>query len=278
MQPNNLHTKTVRGFGEEWKTFDQTELKGTELQIMFDRYFHLFPWNRWSTHAHGFDLGVGSGRWAALVAPHVGTLHCIDASGEALHVARKNLQKFPQCIFHEASVDQIPLENGSMDFGYSLGVLHHIPDTQAGIQSCTQKLKPGAPFLLYLYYAFDTRSWAFRALWRVSDVLRQVISHSPSKIKYVASQLIALFVYWPFARFAKLVDSLGMHADPIPLSAYRDLSFYTMRTDAYDRFCTRLEQRFTRVQMKHMMENAGLEDIVFSENPPLWTAVGYKKR
>tara|TARA_B110000003_G_C16618896_1_gene522335 strand:+ start:251 stop:421 length:171 start_codon:yes stop_codon:yes gene_type:complete len=28
-----------------------------------------------------------------------------------------------------------------MDFGYSLGVLHHIPDTQVWLNSCVQKLK-----------------------------------------------------------------------------------------------------------------------------------------
>lgn len=277
MQPNNLHEKTVHGFGEEWSTFTQTELKGVELQTMFDRYFHIFPWHTLSEQAVGFDLGVGSGRWAALVAPRVKTLHCIDASAAAIAVAKTNLAALPQCTFYTASVDQIPLEDGSMDFGYSLGVLHHVPDTQAGIQACVNKLKPGAPFLIYLYYAFDTRSWAFRALWRISDVLRRLISSSPSGIKYIASQLIAIFAYWPLARLAKLIEMLGGNAEPIPLSAYRKLSFYTMRTDAYDRFCTRLEQRFTRTQITGMLEKAGLERIVFSEQPPYWTAVGYKK-
>lgn len=277
MQPNNLHEKTVHGFGEEWKTFDQTELKGVELQTMFDRYFHIFPWNRLPPQAIGFDLGVGSGRWAALVAPRVGTLHCIDASAEALNVARANLASHPNCVLHVASVDHIPLEDGSMDFGYSLGVLHHVPDTQGGINACIKKLKPGAPFLIYLYYAFDTRSWAFRTLWRISDVLRRVISASPSRIKYIASQIIAIFAYWPLARFALLIEKLGRNAEPVPLSAYRHLSFYTMRTDAYDRFCTRLEQRFTRAQIKEMLEKAGLRDITFSEQAPYWTAVGYKQ-
>lgn len=40
---------------------------------------------------------------------------------------------------------------------YFLGVLHHVPDTQAAIRSCVGLLKPGAPLLLYFYYAFDNR-------------------------------------------------------------------------------------------------------------------------
>jgi 2-polyprenyl-3-methyl-5-hydroxy-6-metoxy-1,4-benzoquinol methylase len=59
-----------------------------------------------------------------------------------------------------------------MDFGYSLGVLHHVPDTNQGIRDCVSMLKPGAPFLLYLYYALDNRSLAYRFLWKTSDILR----------------------------------------------------------------------------------------------------------
>jgi hypothetical protein len=49
-----------------------------------------------------------------------------------------------------------------------------------------------------------------------------------------------------------------------------------MRTDALDRFGTRLEQRFTAAEIRQMMEEAGLEKIQFSETMPFWCAVGYK--
>jgi len=51
-----------------------------------------------------------------------------------------------------------------------------------------------------------------------------------------------------------------------------------MRTDALDRFGTRLEQRFTKKQIIKMMKNSGLEDISFSEENPYWVAVGFKRQ
>jgi hypothetical protein len=51
-----------------------------------------------------------------------------------------------------------------MDFGYSLGVLHHLPDPRAGLAACVTKLKPGAPMLVYIYYAFDNRPAAPRVM------------------------------------------------------------------------------------------------------------------
>ena len=50
-----------------------------------------------------------------------------------------------------------------------------------------------------------------------------------------------------------------------------------MRTDALDRFGTRLEQRFTKKEIHLMMTESGLRDIKFSNEVPFWTAVGFKK-
>ena len=150
---DNIHRKTVEGFGDEWERFDQSELPLSEHQELFDRYFSIFPWSELPESSSGFDMGCGSGRWAKLLAPKVGSLHCIDPSS-ALEVARRNLADVPNCIFHSAGVNDAPLPPESQDFGISLGVLHHIPSTQEGIKACATMLKPGAPFLLYLYYNF----------------------------------------------------------------------------------------------------------------------------
>jgi SAM-dependent methyltransferase len=274
---SNANSAVVEAFGREWSKFDQSEANPAELRAIFDLYFGIFPWKDLASNAVGFDLGCGSGRWAVFVAPRVGTLHCIDASPAALQVAHKKLASFDNCQFHCSSVDSIPLADSSADFGYSLGVLHHVPDTQAGIDACVRKLRAGAPFLLYLYYAFDNRPWWFRTIWRFSDLGRRLISRFPFGAKLRVCDVIAALVYWPAARMAKLLALCGITVDHLPLASYRDRSFYVMRTDALDRFGTRLEQRFTRQQITSMMHKAGLERVRFS-GTPCWCAVGYKAK
>lgn len=279
MNTFNKNSDVVAGFGDEWNRFDQSELNEDELKRLFEGYFAIFPWDLLSATSHGFDMGCGSGRWARLVANRVGKLHCIDPSS-ALKVAMHNLRDHANCVFHQAGVGDQILSDGSMDFGYSLGVLHHIPNTEQGIRDCVRMLKPGAPFLVYLYYALENRSVAYRLIWRLSNIFRVAISRLPFAMRYGITQLIAVFVYWPIARLAALVEYLGVSGSTVrrfPLGAYRHLSLYTMRTDALDRFGTRLEHRFTKDQIKTMMINAGLDGIVFSDNSPYWCAVGYKK-
>lgn len=273
----NIDRQVVADFGDEWTRHDQSDVPYEDLHHFFDEYFSIFPWSDLPDDAQGFDLGCGSGRWARFVAPRVGHLHCIDPAAGALGVARRNLSGQANCTFHLAGVDTIPLPDGSQDFAYSLGVLHHVPDTQAGIAACVAKLKAGAPFLLYLYYAFDNRPAWFRAIWRLSDLVRRVISVLPPWPKSVVSTAIAAGVYWPLSRMAGLFERLGKDVSQFPLSAYRGKSFNTLRTDARDRFGTRLEQRFTRQQIHAMMTHAGLHQIRFREDGPYWCAVGSKR-
>ncbi|MDP1872163.1 MAG: class I SAM-dependent methyltransferase [Gallionella sp.] len=272
----NLDVVTVNSFGDEWSRFDQLGLPEEEASRIFYEYFSVFPWDSLPKNATGFDMGCGSGRWARLMAPRVGHLNCIDPSS-ALEIAKVALKSSTNVSFIQASVDDGSLPPNSQDFGYSLGVLHHIPDTAAAICSCVSMLKPGAPFLVYLYYAFDNRSALFKWTWHCSDLLRRGICGLPDSLKNLFTDMLAVLLYYPLTRIALLAERFGFGIGAIPLSYYRKHSFYTMRTDSRDRFGTPLEQRFTRGEIQKMLESAGLSEVRFSDHAPFWCAVGIKK-
>ena len=271
----NIDPSTVESFGNEWKRFNQATVSNDELAKNFNDYFEIFPWDIIGEDSIGFDMGCGSGRWAKFVAPKVKYLNCIDPS-ESIAVAKKNLKEFTNVEFIARSVSDDVLAENSQDFGYSLGVLHHVPDTPKAIESCVKFLKPDAPFLVYLYYSFDNKSLAYRGIWRLTDMFRRVISRLPSKVKDIITDIIALTVYFPLAKLSKLMDFLKINIESIPLSYYRNHSFYTMRTDSRDRFGTPLEKRFSKEEIEKMMTNSGLTNIKFSNNQPFWCAVGFK--
>ena len=275
----NVDPEVAAGFGHEWSTFRQSdaELSAADREAIFQSYFDIFPWNDLPSDPIGIDVGCGSGRWSVMVAPKVGYLHMLDASADALAVARQNLAGATNVGFHLASVSDIPVADNSLDFAFSLGVLHHVPDTMAAIRAMAAKLKVGAPFLIYLYYALDNRPWWYRAIWHFSNLVRMLISRLPPMARLIISQIVATVIYWPLARFAALVERAGFSPAAIPLESYRNRKFYVMRTDAYDRLCTRLEKRFTRGQIQQMLTDGGFDEILFSEKVPYWCAVGRKR-
>jgi glycosyltransferase involved in cell wall biosynthesis/ubiquinone/menaquinone biosynthesis C-methylase UbiE len=273
----NIDLKVAENFGREWASFPQNRLTRAELESIFHEYFRIFPWHLLPRHGGvGADIGCGSGRWALFVAPRVQKLFCVDASHKALEVARRNLKNSSHIVFNHASIADLPFEDESLDFAYSVGVLHHIPDTLAGIQAIARKLKPGAPFLVYIYYAFDNRGTLYKLLWKMSDVARRVISRLPFGLKYWISQLLAISIYWPLARGAKLLAMWKVLPESWTLGYYKDKPFYVMRTDALDRFGTRLEKRFTKSQIEDLLLKSGFKNITFSNSAPYWVAVGVK--
>jgi ubiquinone/menaquinone biosynthesis C-methylase UbiE len=276
---SNLDLRVAQGFGREWSSFrwDADHLSQEQRRAMFEDYFRIFPWQLLPPDGGiGLDIGCGSGRWSMLVAPRVRHLHLLDPSSVALEVAKQNMQSAGNVSFHLRGVGNIPLPAQSLDFAFSLGVLHHVPDTAAAIATIADKLKPGAPFLIYLYYAFENRPAWYRVLWRMSDAARFFVSRLPHPARLTISQTIAMSVYWPLARFARFLRRYSRAAAALPLSYYADKSFYVMRTDAYDRFCTRLEKRFRRSEIERMLEQAGFRDIIFSDRRPFWCAVGIR--
>lgn len=267
----------VKDFGNEWKRFDQSIVKKSELKNIFDQYFNIFPLKELNKNLIGFDLGCGSGRWAKFIAPKVKKLNCIDPSVEAISVAKKNLINFKNINYINSEVNKKILIKNSQDFGYCLGVLHHIPDTLNGIKICNMMLKKNAPFLIYLYYKFDNRNFLFTSLWKISDFLRLLICFLPFNIKKLFTDFLALLIYYPLAKLSYVIDKLGIKTSSMPLSFYKDKSFYTMRTDSLDRFGTKLEKRFTKSEIENLLSMSGFKDIKFSEKSPFWVATCRKK-
>jgi len=272
----NLDVNTIEGFGRQWRHFDQTQVPSSELERIFGEYFEHFPWAAIDHDSIGLDAGCGSGRWATFVAPRVGKLVCVDASPGAAAVAQERLKSFNNCEVHICSLEDTPVADNSLDFAYCLGVLHYVPDPRQALAAIARKLKPGAPLLVYAYYSLENRPAWFRGIWRVVDLTRRGISRTPYRFRRWSSDIIAVLIYLPLARICQVLERLGFRIGGIPLSAYRDRSFYTMRTDCLDRFGNHLEHRFTRRQLYDLLRDCGFSNIEIPTHEPYWRAIAVR--
>ncbi len=272
----NADTQTVDAFSDQWIRFEKRHESDEENKFLFDRFFSIFPWEIINNQSKGFEIGCGRGRYAKFIAPKVGALTCVDVSASAIEIAKKNLATFSNCDFKNESVGNLSLKPQTYDFGYAYGVLMHVPDTAAAFAACAAPLKSGAPFLAYIYYNFDNRPPWFQAIWKASDVTRKTIYKLPSGPRFIITEILAAIIYWPLAKISWLGEKLGINVHHWPLSDFRHATFNRMRNNSRDRFGTPLEQRFSKAQIKTMMENAGFTDIEFREGAPYWCALGYK--
>ena len=89
--------------------------------------------------------------------------------------------------------------------------------------------------------------------------------------------IIAFTIYYPLSKFSKILFFLGFDISKIPLSYYKDKSFYTMRTDSLDRFGTSYEKRYTKKEILNLLEEKGFNRVKFSNRKPYWCVITYKK-
>jgi 2-polyprenyl-3-methyl-5-hydroxy-6-metoxy-1,4-benzoquinol methylase len=271
----NIDEKTVTSFGEEWLKFNT--FNDEEIRRAGNEYFDIVP-DEYFVEKSVLDMGCGTGRWTKYVSQKAASIDAVDPS-QAIFAAANLLQDCANVRLSQVAVDHLPFADDSFDFVFSLGVLHHIPDTTQAMQKCVNKLKPDGYFLVYLYYNMDNRNVFFKTLFYLSNIVRLGISKLPGKLKRFFCDILAIVIYVPFVFLSIILESIGLKKiiKHIPLSYYRNKSFTIIRNDSLDRFGTPLEQRFSKETIENMMLNCGLTDIVFSSNEPYWHAIARKK-
>jgi ubiquinone/menaquinone biosynthesis C-methylase UbiE len=270
----NIDESTVASFGEEWEKF--ADFSDKDINYTGDHYFDLVD-NEWLKDKNVLDVGCGTGRWMYYISQKCNHVDGVDPS-KAVYSAAKMLEKTPNARISKSDVDNIPFADESFDLVYSLGVLHHIPDTTAAMKSSVKKVKKGGYFLVYLYYGLDNRGFIFKTIFHLSNVLRLLVSKFSPTAKKIACDFLAVVLYLPFVGLSKFLSFIGLKkmSDKIPLSCYKNQSWNIIRNDSLDRFGTPLEQRFTQIEMTAMMKECGLSEIKFSTLMPYWKAIGKK--
>jgi len=271
----NLDQEVINSFGREWAAFDYSETGNDEaLDAQFLAYSSTIDLRQFnSSSSVAADFGAGSGRWTSRLLPHFSTVYALEPSDGAIKVLKKKFANEPRVkIFQETvGANSIPAE--SLDLAMSLGVLHHIPDTELAIKDVASRIKSGGVFLCYLYYKLENKPLFYRGLFWVSNLLRWMISRLPYRARRLIAQFIAVLIYLPLARTSKILGNRGKDVSNFPLHHYANMPFVMLQNDALDRFGTRLEQRFSKKDITKMLRNAGLDisTLKFSDLEPFWT-------
>lgn len=270
----NADSKTVNSFGEEWNRF--AEFTEEETRKAGEQYFDIVTPGMLDENSVVLDIGCGTGRWSEFISQRVKFVEAIDP-GEAVRAAVALTKNCGNVRITQAGFGNIPFEKNTFDFVFSLGVVHHLPDTEAAVKEASAMVKPQGWLLLYIYYALENRGAFFRFIFKCSDLLRRMISKFPKGLKFFTCELIAVFFYGPLILLTKFVKLFSEKASrKIPLSYYAGHPWKISRNDALDRFGTPLEKRFTKKEIENMLVNSGLKNIRFSDHEPYWHVVAQK--
>jgi len=250
-------------FSEEWKTYSDIL---PEHQDEFKCYFDLVDLQALESK-RVCDLGCGIGRWSYFLKDIAKEVVLVDFS-ESIFEARKNLSGSDNLIFMMADVLDLPFEDNTFDFIFSLGVLHHIPSP--ALQSVRKLSRLAPEFLVYLYYALDNRGALYKLIFYFINLTRNLISNITSPIpRSIITEVLMWTLYMPPIIMGKILSVFGVNTSRVPLYPfYSHLSMPRIRQDVYDRFFTRIEQRVSKTEIYELSDT--FSEIIVSDNLPYW--------
>ncbi|MBI3493066.1 MAG: class I SAM-dependent methyltransferase, partial [Acidobacteria bacterium] len=176
-------------FGREWNWFSALQLDSFSGTGESKRTLHACTgWTDADYRGHlVLDAGVGSGRFAEIVARYGGEVVGVDLS-VAVDAAYRNLGRLDHVHLVQADIFALPFRESTFDLAYSIGVLHHTPDPGRAFAQVAATVKPGGGLAVYLYdrYGIGRHS---------SDLIRLVTTRLPLRLTLALSAISILYYY-----------------------------------------------------------------------------------
>ncbi len=264
--------ETALSFGYEWSRFNTMY---AEWEKSFLDYMQ--PHGReYFSGKSVLDAGCGSGRHAHYAARFGARVWAADL-GPAIEVARRNAGSAGDIAFVQSDLYRLPFAPESFDMVYSLGVLHHLPDPEAGFRSLLRLVKPGGEVQIYLYWKPEGQP-VKAALLALVGGMREITRRMPHPLLHALSYPLAtaafLFFVWPY-NLLRAIPATRSIAEKLPMKQYAAYPFRVCVNDQFDRFSAPIENRYTQGEVRGWLERAGLENIQVLPNFG-WLGTGRK--
>lgn len=237
----------VGNFGFEWTVHRQTQLDSGTARDSEAAFAEKTGWTPADLRGKlVLDAGCGMGRFADVASRWGATVVGVDLS-RAVDSAQQNLGARGVHLA-QASIFELPFADATFDFVYSLGVLHHTPNTREAFDRLPRLLKPGGSIAVWLYSAYNEREYRGSDRWRrlttrLDDRLLHRLCHAAVPLYH----LYRLRYLGPALR-----SQLPISMDPRP--EWRVL-------DTFDWYSPKYQWKHTYEEVFPWFEAHGLTDI-----------------
>jgi SAM-dependent methyltransferase len=238
----------VGNFGFEWNRHRRTQLDGPgsdESERTFRRKTGFTPADLAGKLV--LDAGCGMGRFADVASRWGATVAGVDLSS-AVDAAHANLGDRERVHVAQADIFRLPFADATFDAVFSIGVLHHTPDTRAAFERLARLVKPGGRISIWLYASYANGQWMVSNLlrrwtWRLPPRVLHALAHVAVP-KYHVDRLPGI------GRASRLLLPVSRHPRP----EWRVL-------DTFDWYSPRYQWKHTYEEVFPWFEAQGLTDI-----------------
>ncbi|MGQ0670856.1 MAG: methyltransferase domain-containing protein [Actinomycetota bacterium] len=239
-------------FGFEWTSFPRLQLDTEESQESEETFrikTGLGPEDiRGKTV---LDAGCGMGRFTHVVAGWgADRVVGVDIS-RAVDAAAGNLGPFQSAALVQADLRSLPFAPGSFDLVFSIGVLHHTPDTFQSLARIAALVRPGGTLAVWVY----SRNLRWRFLG--GDLIRPLTSR-------MRPESLFKLLRWVVPRTRKIKQTIPASTAVLdfilPTSNHQDLEWQIL--DTFDWYSPRYQSKHTYDEVEEWFRRIGFVDVM----------------
>lgn len=256
----------ISDFGSQWVKHTENTGYYASSELLQDIFGTLLSLDE-IRGSRTLDVGSGTGRIVNMLLD-VGANHVVAVEPSiAFDVLKENTRSHAEQIrYLNVRGNEIP--DIEVDFAFSIGVLHHIPDPIPVVSRVYDCLKPNGKFLFWVYGYEGNEIYLFFV-----QPLREITKRLPDSILAVLANLLTVFVsiYTIFCQF-------------LPLPLYRYLRNVYSKLDWKSRFLVIFDQLnpafakyYTENEAIELMKSAGFQQVKIEQRQNYsWTVIGQK--
>ena len=238
--PRFVSDEHLDSFGHQWTTFEvahEDEDRATFEAKTGVRLAEL-------KGLRVLDAGCGGGRYAKICG-EAGALVVGADHTRAVEKACQLCSHLPNVQFIQADLKQLPLERGSFDVVFSIGVMHHDVATRPVFDAVLQMVKPGGRYSVWLY---RRNQW-----WQelINSGLRSVTTRIPSQMLMPFCHVGAVLGSIPIVN-RTLNKVVNFSAHP---------SYENRVCDTFDWWAPKYQHHHSVEELSEWFETAGFGDL-----------------
>jgi len=259
--------QTIKDFGEQWLKYSDNEGYYGSLELFSD-ILSPFIKPEQLRNCSVAEIGSGTGRIVNMLLES-GATHVIALEpSDSFEVLFQNIKQPEKVTCLKITGDQLPAY-GDLDYIFSIGVLHHIPDPAPVVEAAFRALRLGGHFLVWLYG--KEGNGLYLALTQPLRILTKRLPH------FMLSFFVEI-MYWPLLLYIKFCHWLPLPLRGYMLSVLEKMPPKKRRLIIYDQLNPSYAKYYTQSEAEKLLLDGGFVNIqTYHRHGYSWTVIGTKQ-
>ena len=264
---NNYKSKdSIKDFGKQFKYHDKIDDYWGSLEMLKDI---VNPFNLdLIKNKIICEIGVGSGRILKnLIKLSPAKIYAIEPS-EAIEIAKKNNKGSKVEILYKKISGQMINYNNEIDYIFSLGVIHHIPEAEIVCKKIYESLKPNGKFIIWLYGKEGNKLYLL-----IFDNFRKITKFLPDKILNFISIILNVFL----SAYIFVCKYINLPLRNYMINVISKCSFEKRKFIIFDQLNPSYSKYYSKNEVENLLKKSGFKKIqITNRHNYSWTAIAEK--